>query len=121
MPYKEKLKKPSLKPRKKPQYKVVNWTDYNKSLKRRAELSLYFPSGVLRRVQVSYETIRNWCSVWGPVYAKTIRRNRGSPFKDKWHIDEMRIKIKGEIFWLWRMVLHDLRIIVYLFNSPVRL
>jgi hypothetical protein len=29
MPYKEKLKKPSIKPRKKPQYKVVNWTELN--------------------------------------------------------------------------------------------
>src|SRR4051794_37797709 len=48
MPYKEKLKNPSLKPRKKPQYKVVNWTEYNKSLKKRGELSLYFPSGELR-------------------------------------------------------------------------
>jgi hypothetical protein len=48
MPYKEKLKNPSLKPRKKPQYKVVNWTEYNKILKKRRELSLYFPRGDLR-------------------------------------------------------------------------
>ncbi len=48
MPYKEKLKNPSLKPRKKPQYKVTNWTEYNKSLKRRGELSLYFPHGELK-------------------------------------------------------------------------
>lgn len=48
MPYKEKIKNPSLKPRKKPQYKVTNWTDYNKSLKKRGELSLYFPYGELK-------------------------------------------------------------------------
>lgn len=48
MPYKEKLKNPSLNPRKKPQYKVVNWTEYNKSLKKRGELSLYFPRGDLK-------------------------------------------------------------------------
>jgi hypothetical protein len=45
MPYKEKLKNPSPNPRKKPQYKVVNWTEYNKSLKKRGELSLYAYSG----------------------------------------------------------------------------
>jgi putative transposase len=75
----------------------------------RFKLSLRDVSEMLleRGVEVSYETIRNWCSVWGPVFAKTIRRKRGSPFKDKWHIDEMRIKIKGEIFWLWRLIDSD--------------
>lgn len=48
MPYKAKLKNPSLNPRKKPQYKVVNWAEYNKSLKKRGELSLYFPHGDLK-------------------------------------------------------------------------
>ena len=48
MPYKEKLKNSSMKPRKKPDYKVTNWTDYNKSLKKRGELSLYFPPGDLK-------------------------------------------------------------------------
>lgn len=47
MPYKEALKNPSLSPRKKPSYKVTNWTEYNKSLKKRGELSLYFPEGNL--------------------------------------------------------------------------
>ncbi|MGV8949283.1 MAG: IS6 family transposase [Candidatus Paracaedibacter sp.] len=72
----------------------------------RFKLSLRDISEMLleRGIEVSYETIRNWCAVWGPVFARTIRRKRGSPFKDKWHIDEMRIKIKGEIFWLWRLI-----------------
>lgn len=48
MPYKEKLKTPSPKPRKKSQYKVTNWTEYNKSLKKRREVSLYFPGGELK-------------------------------------------------------------------------
>lgn len=48
MPYKAKLKHPSLTPRKKAKYKVVNWTEYNKSLKKRGELSLYFPRGDLK-------------------------------------------------------------------------
>jgi hypothetical protein len=32
MPYKEKLKNSSMKPRKKPEYKVTRWTEYNKIL-----------------------------------------------------------------------------------------
>jgi hypothetical protein len=47
MPYKQKLKTPSLNPRKKPDYKVTNWTEYNKSLRNRGALSLYFPHGNL--------------------------------------------------------------------------
>jgi putative transposase len=39
--------------------------------------------------------------------ARSIRKKRGSAFKDKWHIDEVRLKIKGEIFWLWRLVDSD--------------
>ena len=45
MPNKEKLKNPSANPRKKPKYKVTNWTDYNKSLRKRGAISLYFPKG----------------------------------------------------------------------------
>ncbi len=49
-----------------------------------------------RGLSVTYETIRNWCQSWGPVYARGIRPKRRSAFKDKWHIDEVRIKKKGK-------------------------
>ena len=45
MPYKEKLKNPSKKPRQKMKYGVTNWTEYNQSLKNRGKISLYFPKG----------------------------------------------------------------------------
>lgn len=48
MPFKAKLNNPSVKPRKKSKYKVVNWTEYNQSLKKRGKLSLYFPPGDLK-------------------------------------------------------------------------
>lgn len=48
MPYKQKLKTPSLHPRSKTTYKVTNWRDYNKSLQKRGELSLYFPKGDIK-------------------------------------------------------------------------
>ena len=44
----EKLKNPSVISKKKPQYKVINWTECNKGLKRRRELSLYCPYGELK-------------------------------------------------------------------------
>lgn len=47
MPFKQKLKTPAARPRPKPTYKVINWTAYNKSLKKGGSLSLYFPSGDL--------------------------------------------------------------------------
>ena len=42
MPYKPKLKSQSIKSRPKPKYKVINCTEYNKSVKKRGELSFYF-------------------------------------------------------------------------------
>jgi hypothetical protein len=53
MPYKQKLKSPSTKSRSKPKYKVINWTEYNKSLKKRGELSFYFPKGDLKALFIN--------------------------------------------------------------------
>jgi putative transposase len=46
-------------------------------------------------VTVSYETIREWCAKFGPVYALELRRRRPRP-SDKWHLDEVQLKIKGK-------------------------
>lgn len=48
MPYKEKLKNPPLSPKKKPDYRVTNWPDYNQSLRKRGMISLYLPYGDLK-------------------------------------------------------------------------
>ena len=50
MPYKARLKTGLPRKRKKTQYKVANWTKYNKSLKKRGALSLYFPKGDLKSI-----------------------------------------------------------------------
>jgi len=47
MPYKEKSNYEPTARRKKANYKVLNWSDYNKSLKKRGVISLYFPKGDL--------------------------------------------------------------------------
>ena len=37
-----------------------------------------------RGVTVTYETIRQWCQRFGPVYARRLRRRRGQ-MGDTWH------------------------------------
>ena len=56
-----------------------------------------------RGIMVSYETIRQWCLKFGLQYAGELRRRRPQP-GDKWHLDEVRIVINGEVYWLWRAV-----------------
>jgi putative transposase len=56
-----------------------------------------------RGVAVTYETIRAWCARFGPRYAADLRRRRARP-SDKWHLDEVLLKIKGRRHWLWRAV-----------------
>ena len=59
-----------------------------------------------RGVQVSYGAIRLWCRRFGPIFAGTLRRRR-SRSADKWHLDEVQLKIKGKKHWLWRAVDRD--------------
>jgi putative transposase len=56
-----------------------------------------------RGVQVSYETIRRWCAKFGLTFALQLRRGRARP-GDKWHLDELAIRICGHRHWLWRAV-----------------
>ena len=52
-----------------------------------------------RGIEASFEMVRNWKGKFGPSYAAVIRSNR-TKAGDKWHLDEMVIKISGEIFYL---------------------
>ncbi|MGO8846831.1 MAG: IS6 family transposase [Methylocella sp.] len=52
---------------------------------------------------VTHETIRQWCLRFGQEYANSIRRRRPQP-GDKWHLDEVFIKVCGETHYLWRAV-----------------
>jgi putative transposase len=56
-----------------------------------------------RGVRVSYDTIHQWCRKFGVTYANGLRRRRPRP-GDKWHLDEVFIKINGKIHYLWRAV-----------------
>ncbi|MGC1443818.1 MAG: IS6 family transposase [Burkholderiaceae bacterium] len=59
-----------------------------------------------RGVTVSYESIRRWCLKFGPMYQRTLKR-RESKGSDRWHVDEVFIKVNGEQFYLWRAVDQD--------------
>ena len=59
-----------------------------------------------RGIVVSYESIRQWCLKFGDEYAQKLRKRRGKP-GDKWHIDEVFIKINGKTHYLWRAVDQD--------------
>ena len=59
-----------------------------------------------RGVTVTYETIRQWCQRFGPVYARQLRRRRGR-MGDTWHLDEVFVTIQGRQQYLWRAVDED--------------
>ena len=56
-----------------------------------------------RGVVVSYETIRRWCAKFGQAYANGLRRRRPRS-GDKWHLDEVLVKINGQRRYLWPAV-----------------
>jgi putative transposase len=59
-----------------------------------------------RGVTVSYESIRRWCLKFGASFADHLRRRRPRP-GDKWHLDEVFVRIQGELHYLWRAVDQD--------------
>src|ERR1044072_5277133 len=59
-----------------------------------------------RRIIVSHESVRQWALQVGQDFANRIRR-RLPCAGNKWHLDEVAIKIAGKKHWLWRAVDQD--------------
>ncbi len=59
-----------------------------------------------RGIIVTYESIRKWCNYFGPEYARTLKERSGR-LGDNWYLDEVIIKIQGELHYLWRVVDQD--------------
>ncbi len=78
------------------------WLYHRFPLSYREVEELLFERGVV----VSYESIRAWCTTFGPAYARQLRRRRPRP-GDKWHLDEVFIKVNGRMRYLWRAVDQD--------------
>jgi len=64
-----------------------------------------------RGIDVSYETVRCWWNRFGPMFAAEIRRKRVEHMRAfthwRWHLDEIYVKINGEMRYLWRAVDHE--------------
>jgi putative transposase len=59
-----------------------------------------------RGIIVSHESVRQWALKFGQAFAHRIRR-RLPCAGDKWHLDEVAIKIAGKKHWVWRAVDQD--------------
>src|SRR5215204_5928348 len=59
-----------------------------------------------RGIIVSHESVRQWALKFGQTFANRIRR-RLPAAGDKWHLDEVVVKIAGVKHWLWRAVDQD--------------
>src|SRR4051795_10346760 len=59
-----------------------------------------------RGITLSHETVRQWARKFGQAFANQIRR-RLPRAGDKWHLDEVEVKIAGQKHWLWRAVDQD--------------
>jgi putative transposase len=56
-----------------------------------------------RGVEITYETVRQWCLKFGQYDANHLRWRRARP-GDTWHLDEVFLKINGKTHYLWRAV-----------------
>src|SRR5947208_10996595 len=56
-----------------------------------------------RGLDISYETVRRWVLKFGPAIARRLRQRRPRP-SNRWHLDEMVVRIAGERMYLWRAV-----------------
>jgi len=70
----------------------------------------------VRGITLTYETIREWSLKFGQTFANGLRRRRPRP-GDKWHLDEMFIKINGRDHYLWRAVDQDGNVLDILVQS----
>ena len=59
-----------------------------------------------RGLDVSHESVRRWVVKFGPMIARRLRGNRPRP-SDRWHLDEMVVRIAGKHMYLWRAVDHE--------------
>ena len=64
-----------------------------------------------RGIDLCHETVRLWWNRFGPLFAGDIRRQRVSRMRGfrhwRWHLDEMYVKLNGEMVYLWGAVDHE--------------
>src|SRR5665213_1098790 len=61
-----------------------------------------------RVIDICHETVRLWWNRFGPIFAAEIRKRRVNQMREcthwQWHLDEVYVKINGEMHYLWRAV-----------------
>jgi putative transposase len=63
-----------------------------------------------RGIDASHDTVQFWWHRFGPMLAAEIRKRRIEGMRSsrwRWHLDEMFVKINGEMHYLWRAVDHE--------------
>ena len=61
-----------------------------------------------RGIDICHETVRLWWNRFGPMFAAEIRKKRVGGMRAhthwQWHLDEVYVKINGQMHYLWRAV-----------------
>ncbi len=64
-----------------------------------------------RGIDICHETVRAWWNRFGPMFAAEIKKKRSAGHRSRtqwqWHLDEVFVRINGEIHYLWRAVDHE--------------
>jgi putative transposase len=64
-----------------------------------------------RGIDICHETVRLWWNRFGPVFAAEIKKKRIQRMRAftqwRWHVDEVVVKMNGEVRYLWRAVDHE--------------
>jgi DDE domain len=64
-----------------------------------------------RGIDVSHETVRFWWNRFGPMFAAEIRKRRVAQMRGypqwRWHLDEVFVKVNGELCYLCCAVDHE--------------
>ena len=64
-----------------------------------------------RGIDICHETVRLWWNRFGPMFAAEIRKKRVDRMRAnthwRWRLDEVYVKINGEMRYLWRAVDHE--------------
>jgi putative transposase len=64
-----------------------------------------------RGIDICHETVRLWWNRFGPMFAGEIRRKRVHRMRAythwRWHLDEVYVRINGEMRYLWRAIDHE--------------
>jgi len=68
-----------------------------------------------RGIDICHETVRVWWNRFGPMFAAEIKKQRSAQMRARmqwrWHLDEVFVRINGNIYYLWRAVDHEAEVL----------